>query len=377
MDFSFTEEQEMLCTLARDFLSKECPKARIRELEESDEGYDPETWKKMAELGWMGLVFPEEYGGSEGEFMDLIVLLEEMGYNILPGPFFSTVILCGLPIRDFGTEQQKKEFAPKIAKGEMIMALALTEPDARYDASGIKLQAVSKNGNYILNGTKLFVHDAHVANYLLVATRTSEGKNPEEGVTLFLVNAKSPGISYTVLKTIASDNQCEVTFNGVKIPRTGMLGKLNQGWKIIERVLERAAVAECALMVGGSQAVLDMSNSYAKERVQFGRPIGSFQVIQHKLVDMMTSVDGTRNLTYEAAWKINGGLPCALEASMAKARVNEAYQRVCIDGMIVHATIGLTWDHDMGLYFRRAKAAEIAFGDADFHRERVAQELGL
>jgi alkylation response protein AidB-like acyl-CoA dehydrogenase len=377
MDFNFTEEQEMLRTSARNFLSKECPKTKIREFEESEKEHDPDMWKKMADLGWMGLVFPEEYGGSEGEFMDLIVLLEEMGYNILPGPFFSSVILCGFPIRDFGTEEQRKEFVPQIARGEMIMALALTEPDARYDASGIKLQAVLKDDNYTLNGTKLFVHDAHVADYLLVATRTSEGKNPEEGITLFLVKAKSPGIGYTVLKTIASDNQCEVTFNDVKIPRTGMLGKLNQGWEIIERVLEKAAVAECALMVGGAQAVLEMTNSYAKERVQFGRPIGSFQVIQHKLVDMMTSVDGARNLTYEAAWKINEGLPCALEASMAKARVNEAYQRVCIDGMIIHATIAFTWDHDMGLYFRRAKAAEIAFGDADFHRERVAQELGL
>jgi alkylation response protein AidB-like acyl-CoA dehydrogenase len=312
--------------------------------------------------------------------MDLIVLLEEVGRRVLPTPYLSTVVLCGLPIRDFGTEEQKREFLPKIARGEMIMALALTEPSARYDASGVKVSAIPQDEDFVINGTKLFVHDAHIANQLLVATRTSEGATPEEGISLFLVDAKSPGISYTLLKTIASDKQCEIVFDNVRVSKRDTLGKVDRGWEIIEKTLEQAAVAECALMIGGAQAALDISNSYAKERIQFDKPIGSFQVVQFKLVDMMTALEVAKYLTYEAAWKINEGLPFTLEASMAKAKANEAYQRICIEGIQIHGAFGFHGEKaDIigGLYYRRAKAAEIAFGDADFHREKVAQGIGL
>jgi alkylation response protein AidB-like acyl-CoA dehydrogenase len=377
MDFSFTEEQEMLRTSARDFLLRECPKARVRELEESDKGYDPEMWEKMANLGWMGLVFPEEYNGTEGEFLDLVVLLQEMGRNILPSPFFSTVVSCSLPILQLGTREQKEKFLPKIASGDLIMALALTEPSATYKPSGVEVKAVLKDGNYVIGGTKLFVSDAHIADYLLVATRTSERKDSEEGITLFLVDAKSPGIKIEVIPTTAFDKQCEVVFEEVKVPKENILGEADKGWRIIEWMLQRAAVCKCAEVVGGCEAVLEMANSYAKDRVQFGRPIGSFQIIQHKLADMMINVERARYITYEAAWKLNMNLDANLEISMAKAMVSEAYEQACLDGIEIHGAIGFTQDHDMGLYFRRAKAAEIAFGDADFHRERVAQELGL
>jgi len=210
MNLDFTEEQEMLRTTARDFLTKECPKALVREMEEDEKGYSLELWRKMAELGWMGLVLPEEYDGMGMEFMDLIILFEEIGRNILPGPFFSTVVLGGLPILAAGTKEQKEEFLPKAASGEMILTLALTEPSARYDAAGVATTAVAQDDSFVLNGTKLFVENAHIADYMICVARTKEGASPEEGITLFLVDAKSPGIKCEVVPTIALDKLCEV-----------------------------------------------------------------------------------------------------------------------------------------------------------------------
>jgi alkylation response protein AidB-like acyl-CoA dehydrogenase len=377
MDLGLNEEQEMLKTLARDFLQKECPKQLVKQLDESDAGYSPELWRKMAELGWMGLIFPEKYGGSGGSFLDLTVLLEEMGYNILPGPFFSTVVLCGLTILASGTEEQKRELLPKIAKGEMIMALALTEPSASYDAASIKAKATAHNDDYIINGTKLFVLDANVADFILCVARTKEAKNPEDGLTIFLVDAKSPGIKYTLLKTLARDKQCEIVLDNVTVPKKNILGKLNQGWPIVKDTLQRATSAKCAEMVGGAQAALEMTVKYAKERVQFNRPIGSFQAIQHYCANMVTDVDGARFITYKAAWELSEGLPATMDVAIAKAWTSEAYGRVTLLAHQIFGAIGFTMDHDIHLYYRRAKASEIIFGDGDFQRATVAQELGL
>ncbi|MBE0415872.1 MAG: acyl-CoA/acyl-ACP dehydrogenase [Dehalococcoidia bacterium] len=377
MDLGFTEEQEMLRTTARDFLEKECPKSLVKEMAEDEKGYTPELWRKMAELGWMGLAFPEEYGGMGMSFIDLAVLLEEMGRACLPGPFFSTVVLCGFTILEAGNEEQKREFLPKIANGDLILALALTEPSARYDPASIQIKAVPKGDDYLISGTKLFVENAHIADYIICVTRTKNGASPEEGITIFLVDGGSAGISTTLLKTIAGDKQCEVIFDNVRVPKKNMLGELNKGWGVVEKLLEKATAALCAQMVGGAQAALDMSIAYAKERVQFGRPIGSFQAIQHYCANMVTDVDGSKYVTYEAAWKVSNGLPATMEVSMAKAWVSEAYRRVTLLGHQIHGSIGFCMDHDMPLYFKRAKAAEPTFGDADWHREVVAKQLGL
>ncbi len=377
MDLGLSEEQEMLKTSARDFLQKECPKQLVRQLDESDTGYSPELWRKMAELGWTGLVFPEKYGGSGGGFLDLIVLLEEMGHNILPGPFFSTIILGGLTIMAAGNEEQKKEFLPKIAGGEMLLTLALTEPSARYDAPSVRTQAIASTDGYVINGTKLFITDANVADHILCVARTKKGKNPEDGITIFLVDAKSPGIKCTLLKTLARDKQCEVSFDNVSVPQKNMLGKLDQGWPVVKETLQKATVAKCAEMVGGTQAALEMAVQYAKDRVQFNRPIGSFQAIQHYCANMVTDVDGARFITYKAAWKVNEGLPAEMDVAIAKAWTSEACGRVTLLAHQIFGAIGFTMDHDIHLYYRRAKAGEIMFGDGDFQRAIVAQELGL
>ncbi len=377
MDLDLTEEQEMLQTMARDFLTKECPKTLVRELEEDEKGYSPELWRKMAELGWMGLVLPAEYDGMEMGFMDLIILLQEMGRNILPGPFFCTVVLGSLPILSAGTEEQKKEFLPKIASGKMILTMALTEPNGRYDAAGVETKAVAQGDSFVINGTKLFVENAHIADYMICVARTTEGATPEEGITLFLVNAKSPGIKVEGIPTMADDKLCEVVFENVSVPRNNMLGELDNGWSIVARTLEQATMAKCAEMVGGAEAALDMTLNYVKKRVQYNRPIASFQVIQHYCANMWTSVATSRNILYKTAWKVGEGLPATGDVAAAKGWINQAYTFVTERAVQCHGAIGLTRDHDIGLYYRRAKAGELAFGDTDFQKEIVAQQMGL
>ena len=376
MDLALSEEQEMLKKMAHDFLTDKFPKTVVKQIEESELGYSPQIWKEMAELGWMGLVFPEKYGGTDMSFLDLAVLLEEMGQACLPGPYFSTVILGGLPILDIGSDEQKQEYLPKIANGELIFSLALTETSARYDAA-IEVKAAADNNTYILSGTKLFVPDAHIADYILCVARTGDGAKAKDGITIFIVDAKSPGISCTVLKTIANDKLCEVVFDRVRVPKENILGELDRGWGEVQKVIERAAVAKCCEMVGCIQQVLEMTVNYAKERRQFDRPIGSFQVIQHYCADMATDVDGTRLSTYKAAWMLSQGLPCSQEVAIAKAWAGDACQRVMALAHQIHGAIGVTIDHDLQYYTRRAKAAEVTFGDANFYREIVAQQMGL
>jgi len=374
MKLTLTEEQEMIKKTARDFLADKCPKTFVTQMEESDTGYSKELWQEMAELGWMGLAFPEKYGGGDMNFLDLAVLLEEMGRACLPGPFFSTVVLGGLPILDLGKEEQKQEYLPKLIRGEKIFTLALTEPGYQnYDASSVTVEATPDDGNYIINGTKLFVPDAHIADYLLCVARTK----PKNGITIFLADAKNPRINCTILKTIAGDKLCEVVFDQMPVPKANILGQPNQGWSTVQKIIEQAAVGKCCEMVGNIQRVLEMTVDYAKERKQFDRPIGSFQIIQHYCADMATDIDGARFSTYQAAWMLSEGLPCTKEVAIAKAWIGEASQRVVALAHQIHGAIGVTIEHDLHFYTRRAKAAELAFGDADFYREVVAREMGL
>jgi alkylation response protein AidB-like acyl-CoA dehydrogenase len=377
MDFSFAEEQDMLRISARDFLAKECPKARVRELDKDEIGYDQQMWHRMAELGWMGLVIPEEYGGMGGSFMDLVILMEEMGRNISPGPFFSTVALCAVPILEYGSSDQKARFLPQIARGEAVWAFALAESSGKHEASEVTLRAVLRGEDYVLEGDKLFVSDAHIADYILVVGRTAGGKRPEDGITLFLVDAKGPNVHMEVIPTVGGDRQFKVSFDGVTVPENNILGKVGAGWDIADFILQRAAVLKSAQMSGACQAVLDMTSSYAKERIQFDRPIGSFQAIQHKLADILIDVEAVQYLLYQAAWGIEVGSPSPWQISAAKAKANEAYQRICIEAIAAHGAIGYTMDHDIGLYYRRVKAAQFAAGDTDFHREVIAAGLRL
>ena len=374
MDLGLSEAQQMLKNSAQEFLEAECPDTYVREMEDDERGYTAEMWQKLAEQGWLGLIIPEKYGGVELEFQDLIILLEEMGRHMLPGPYFSTVVMGGMSIMEAGTEDQKQEYLPRIAEGQIIVTLALNEPSGRWDAEGIQLTADKSGGGYVLNGTKLFVPNAHVSDNLVVAARTGE---EDTDISLFIVSSQAKGVTQNLLKTIASDRQSEVVFEKVEVPSSALLGEKNSGWATIEKVLQWGAIGKCAEMSGGGQEVLDMTVEYAKQRTQFGRPIGTFQAIQHHCANMATDVEGAKFITYQAAWKLSEGLPAEREVAMAKAWVSEAYRRVCALGHQSHGAIGFTKEHNMQLYSRRAKAAELAFGDADLHLEKVAEIIGL
>ena len=374
MNYDLTEEQNMLRESAHKFLSDECPSEFVREMAEDEKGYTQDLWQKMADLGWMGLPVPEEYGGSDMTFIELVVLLSEMGYYCLPGPFFSTVVLGGLTLLEAGSEDQKKEILPELSEGNRIMALAWLEKDGTYSPEAIKLAAELQDNQYILSGTKLFVPDANVADTLICAART--GAEPED-ITLFLVDAKSAGISITLLDTLAADKQCEVIFDKVAVPESNVLGEAGKGWPILQKVLLMAAVAKSAETVGAAQKVLEMAVTYVKDRTQFGRPVGAFQAVQFHCANMLTHADTNRYMMYEAAWRIASGLPFELEASMCKTWVSDSHRKLVALGHQVIGGIGFMEEHDLHLYYKRAKAAEQMFADADFHRELVAQEMGL
>ena len=376
MDFSISEEQEMLGKMASDFFANECPKSLVREMEKDETGFPEDLWEKMAELGWMSLIFPEEYEGMGSSFLDLVILLEEMGGACLPGPFFSSIILGGLTLLEAGNEEQKRKILPQVAGGKLLLTLALTEPSGKYTPDGIQVKASRENGAYVIEGTKLFVPDAHIADYIICVARTKEGTQ-EEGITLFLVDAKDSGITCNPLITIAGDKQFEVVFNKTKVAEKDILGEIEGGWSYIEKVWPKIVVARCAEMVGGAQQVLEMTTDYAKQRIQFGRPIGSFQSIQHYCTDMLTYVDSSRFITYEAAWMLSEGIPCRREAAIAKAWISEAFRKVTTSAHQIHGAIAYTEAHDLYLYSKRAKAWELLFGGADFHLDTVAKEMGL
>lgn len=378
MDIGFSEEQEMLRAAACKFLDDECPTTFVRRQMETEAACTPEFWAQLAEQGWLGINFAEEDGGSGLGLLDLVVLLEEMGRAVMPGPFFATVLLGGGAIAASGSPAQRREYLPRIADGSLKATLALTEPNARWDAAGITMTARAAPGGFVLSGTKMFVPDAHVADVLVVAARTRDGSTMEDGVSLFLVPRGVPGLSITVLPSVdATRKLCEVRLDNVAVPETALLGELHNGWSALGRVIDRAAVALSAEMCGGAQRVLDMTVEYAKLRTTFGKPIGSYQGVKHKCADMLVEIENAKSLTYYAAWAVDEGEADApLAVSMAKAYASDASRKVAAAGIQLHGGIGMTWEHDLQLYLKRAKACEVAFGDATWHRERVARLMG-
>lgn len=375
MDFSLKKDQELLQKSARELFTKECPKEKIKELKEDPLGYDKNLWKKMTDLGFLGLVISEQYGGTEGDFFDLTLFMEEIGRNIVPSPFFSTVVLCGMPILQFGTEGQKNKYLPGIAEQGKIWSFAQTEHSADNESTDIKLTATPDDNGYLLNGAKLFVPYAAAASGFLVAARTSSHETSEKGITLFLVDAATSGIDMEIMPTTARDARCEVVFHNVKVPRENILGESDNGWKIVEYIFQNAAVLKSAEMAGGAQAVFNIVHKYAKERQQFGKPIGTFQAVQFKLVDLLTDIEELKYLVYEAAWNVNKGNSSPLFNSMAKAKANTVYHDICYHGIFLHGAIGWTEEMDIGLYHLRTRDMVFDGGGTDLHMEKIAREL--
>jgi 3-oxocholest-4-en-26-oyl-CoA dehydrogenase beta subunit len=371
MELELNQEQRILSKSARDFLKKECPKSLVRALREDENGYSPSLWHKIAEMGWLGVEIPEDYGGTGGDFLDLCLILEAMGEACLPGPFFAATVLGITALLKVGSEAQKKAYLPLMAEGRSLMTLALTEPGGWYGFSGIKTRAEKKGEAYGLQGTKLFVDNAHVASHILCVAAA------DEGLTLFIVDVKSPGLKVRAFNTLGYEKTCEVVFENVTVPSDGILGPVGGAAPILEFLENKAAVAKCAEMLGMMRPPFDLSLAHAKEREQFGRPIGAFQAVQHHLANMAVAMDSARYLTYQAVWRIAQGLPAAREGAIAKAYVSEASGLVTRLAHQIHGAISFCDEHDLHLYYRKAKMAALSFGDTDYHLEKVAQYLGL
>ena len=371
MNFAFSEEQEELRRFVRQFLEDKSPESAVREQMDTEKGYDDAVWNQMAEqLGLQGLIIPEEYGGSGFSYVELIVVLEEMGRALLCAPFFSSVVLAGNALIHSGDEEAKAALLPGIAAGETVAALAFTEENGRWDESGITVEASSDGDGWSVSGTKMFVIDGHTADVVLVAARTASG------VSLFWCSSDAEGLTRTALSTMdQTRKQARLDFDNTPVT---LIGAEGGGWPVLERVLDLAAVALAAEQVGGAQMCLDMSVQYAKDRVQFGRPIGSFQAIKHKCADMLLEVESAKSAAYYAGWcasELNDELPSV--ASLAKAYCSEAYFHASAENIQIHGGIGFTWEHPAHLYFKRAKSSELLFGDPTYHRELLAQRIGI
>ncbi len=375
MDLGLSEIQQMLKTSAQDFLSRECPLTLVREMEEDPRGFTDELWRQMVGLGWTGVAFPEQYGGTGGDFADLGVLLEEIGRSLAPSPFFSTVVLGGMTVLDAGSDAQKDELISRICAGTIIMTLAVSEDSATYEPWGIEAIANQKGGGYEISGTKLFVPDAGASDVVIVAARTLSSPNPADGITLFLVPSGTNGLNISPMQSIGNEQVFEVSLDKVNVPAEAVLGHVGEGWPIVERSIMRATAAQCIEMLGGAEAVLDMTVEYAKGRTQFGRAIGSFQAVQHHCARMATDVEASKNIAYQAVWRLSEGLPAQKEVAMAKAWIGPAYRRVCGTAHQCHGAIGFTKEHDLQLYTRRAKVHELTYGDANYHKEVALQHL--
>ncbi len=371
MNFAFSDEQDELRAGVRRFLAEKSPETEVRRLMDTTEGYDPAVWSQMADqLGLQSLTIPEEFGGSGFTYVELTVVLEEMGAALLCAPFFSTVALAANALLTSGDDEAKKSFLPGIASGETIATLAITEDNGKWDFSGIECAAEPKGDGWVLNGHKMFVIDGHVANLIVVAARTAAG------VSLFAVQGDAAGLTRTSLPTMdQTRKQARLEFAGTPATLIGTDGGAEAG---LSKTLDLAAVALAAEQVGGAQHVLDASVEYAKSRIQFGRPIGSFQAIKHKCADMLLEVESAKSAAYYAAWAAaedSDELPVV--ASLAKSYCSEAYFHSAAENIQIHGGIGFTWEHPAHLYFKRAKSSELLLGDPSYHRELLAQRIGI
>jgi alkylation response protein AidB-like acyl-CoA dehydrogenase len=377
--FAFNETQEELRRSARAFLRERSDSAAVRSAMASARGYDADVWRRIGtELGWTAVTIPEQYGGLGLGYVELVALLEEMGTALLCAPFFSTVCLAANALLAGADEHPKSELLPAIAAGETTATLAFTEANGRWDADAVQTVARPDGAEFVLDGVKRFVPDGHTADLLVVATRR-KATSGESGISMFAVHGDTPGMSRRLLPTMdQTRKQAEVRLDGVRVPRSALVGDEGAAWPALRRTLELAAIATAAEQVGGAQRCLDMTVEYAKGRMQFGRPIGSFQAIKHKCADMLLLVESARSASYYAGWAASvGEQEVSVLASLAKAYATDAYFRCAADALQIHGGVGFTWEYDVHLHFKRAKSTETFLGDAAYHRELVAQRIGL
>ena len=369
MDFGLTETQQTLKNTVRKFLAAECPIAEVRRLMETPTAFDEGLWRKIAEQGWTGMIFPEQYGGFGMGMVEMAAALEEMGRALLPGPFFSSVLMAGALIEGAANENQKQKHLAPIARGESRATVAFLEESAAWSPQAVAMSAKASAAGYVLDGRKLFVPDAASADFLIAIARL-EGE-----LALFAVPAKARGLRVAPMSSMDLTRKVsEVAFDRVEISREDLLARGQAAIHALGRGRNIATVGLVAEMVGGMQRLLEITVEYAKTRKQFGRPIGQFQAVQHQCADMLLYTESSRSAAYYAAYAIQEGIPeASLAVSVAKAYASDAYREVGNRAIQVHGGMGFTWENDAHLYYRRAKVSELMFGDATHHREQIAK----
>ncbi len=374
MDLGLTEDQELLKSTASNFVQQEYPKETLVALEKTPTGITSDLLRKAADLGWLGILIPEAYGGSGRSFTDTAVLFEELGRGPVFGPHFSSGVLGALAVMQAGTEAQKQAILPRVAAGEQLLAVAVTEPNHGWQPEKVQLQATRQNGQYVLNGVKLFVHDAQIASHLVCAVRTGAGDGVS-GISLLVIPKDTPGVTVRTLSGWSSQVD-EVRFDNAQVPTDALLGDEGQGWQALDAAVMQAIPILCAYKVGSCQQVYEMSVEYSRTRVQFGQPIGRFQRVQDHIIGIVNALDAARWTTYEALWKLDSGHEAASSVHLAKAVTSEAYLKVCAGGHEVHAGVGVIDEYGLTLHTQRSRTLYHLLGDAKLHRSRMTDALG-
>ena len=374
MDVLLNDDESLIVDSAREFLAGECPTTLVRAMETDPLGYSRDLWGKVAELGWQGMCLPEQAGGSNMPLVYLGLVLREAGRALAPLPLHSTAV-ASLTIARDGSEAQQEKYLPDVVAGKSVLTWAFTERDPRFIPEAVQMSARAQDDHFVLDGVKLFVDGFPAADHCLVVARTTPGSKGAQGLTLFIVDARSKGISHTPLITLAKDKQCQVDFKGVQVPKANVIGRVGEAWPIVERMLDRGTALLCAQMVGATRKDIEMAIEYAKFREAFGQPIGAFQSVQHMCADMQIWVDGGELLTFEALWKMDQGLPASVEVSQAKAFCNEKCEAAIRNSQSIHGGIGFMMEFDLQLWFRRVSAWTMRMGTAFEHRARIAHAL--
>jgi alkylation response protein AidB-like acyl-CoA dehydrogenase len=368
VDLALTETQEMLKRSVEEFIAREATLGTLVELQQTDRQFSDRIWRAAAETGWLGMLIPEEYGGGGSEFTDAAVVYEALGKGAVPGPMFSSGVLAAQVILHTGSEEQKREYLPQIARGDIVAVLAMSEPDYRWGVRGIHMPVEDAGDSWVLNGAKLFVYDAHVADYLVTAVRTGPG---DDDISLLMVPARTPGVSVRRLDGFTT-TESEVIFDGVRVPKDALLGRVGGAARGLDRAIMQSTPVLCAYKVGGAQAVFEISVEYSRSRVQFGQRIGRFQFVQNHIVQLVNHVDAARWTTYEALWKLDSGRDSTISIHLAKAVTSEGYRKACDFAHEVHAGVGVMREYGLTLYTRQSRSLYHALGEPKYHRKRIA-----
>ena len=368
MDLSLTETQQMLKQAVEDFAERDAPIATLIDLQQTDRGFSDEIWSTAGELGWLGMLIPEQYGGSENELTDAAVLFEALGKGAIPGPFLSAAFSAEL-INRLGSDEQKQDYLPRIATGDIICAVAMTEPDYQWGSAGVRMRPQEDGEDFVLDGEKLFVYDGHVADYIITAVRTGDN---DDDISLLIVDATASGVTARPLEGFTS-SEAGVSFANVRVPRSALLGGTNAVAAGLHQALMRVTLLLCAYQVGGAQAAFEMSVQYSRDRVQFGRPIGRFQFVQNHIVQLVNHLDSARWTTYEALWKVDEGQDAEAAIHLAKAVTSDGYRQACDYAHEVHAGTGVMREYGLTLYTRLSRSLFHALGDPRYHRKELAK----